>query len=236
MLSGGDPSEPGISTFGEIAVWNLFSNKLHYFLREENPQVNDVAISPGEQLIASANCGFCLRVYDADSGKVRQDYELNDHYQPFFKVVFSYDGRFIAAASIEKIFVWDCKTGRLFHQFEHETSVCTLVFSPVKNHLYSFSIEKGIVFHDVSAGSADECFQIDEGRINCIAISSDGHLLFAGGGRRNGKLWCWDLTTHALQYEVDAHDRPIKAISNMSDNNLIATSGADCTIAVWEIK
>ncbi len=236
VLGGGDPMDPGNPRLSELAVWDMATDRLMWSRRDDDAKVHDVALSTDQQIAASVSASFLVRLWSAESGELVQDFAPNNHHQPFSKVVFSADGNLIAAASIENVYVWDRQTGELVHKFAHDTSVSALAFSPAHQHLVSFSIERGVVLHDVVANSAAEGLRIGEGRINCLAFSPNGRLLLAGGGRTNGKLWCWQLSDLTPQFATDLHDRPITSISIAPGGDLVSTAADDQIIAIWELE
>ena len=119
-------------------------------------QVNALAVSPDNKLIAVVGDGNKVEVFDALLGKKHKMPELP--YEPFAgavqelkSIAYSPNGKFLAAAGLDGIvYVWQVQSGTLSAQFKgHIGTVWSLVFSPDNRYLYSAGADKSIKMWDI---------------------------------------------------------------------------------------
>jgi len=85
-------------------VWDLETRKLLYTL-EAPEAVHAVAFSPDGRRIASACYGHTVSLRNADTGK--EAHRFADHQGQVYDIVFSLDGRLLAASGGDKtVRVW----------------------------------------------------------------------------------------------------------------------------------
>lgn len=88
------------------------------------------------------------------------------------------------------------------------------------------NLEPGLVRHP------DAVFEHTD-RATCVASSSNGNLLAAGGA--NGAIRIWDVSTGRLKRDLKAHSRTVRDVAFSPDGRLIATSGDDNIVHLWNV-
>lgn len=70
-------------------------------------------------------------------------------------------------------------------------------------------------------------------RLACLAMSTDGAFIAAGG--LNGKLYLWETSEGALLKVFDAHYARVTVIRFLGDSQSLLTAGEDGMFRVWSI-
>jgi WD40 repeat protein len=179
------------------------------------------------------------------------------------RVVFSPDGRTIAAGPDHRVTLWDAKTGELLATLaeadpaEHDpvngfTNLGALVFSPdgrwlaagiggVFNH--SVDAPQKVMVFDVAQRKQHRTFATPT-QVSAVAFSADGKLLAAAG--HNGTVWLWDTSSRdeigRWQGPAGTHYGSILFLSGGQvdeagrPGDLLATGSTSGRIDLWDVS
>ena len=125
-------------------------------------------------------------------------------------VAISPDGRFVAAASLDRIVrVWDAQTGYFLERYEgHMDSVYSVAFSPDGKSLASGSLDKTVKLWDLSEfRSRSRCRTTLTGHsdfVLSVDFSEDNRFLISGSKDRSVRFW--DPRTTANYAHLEGHN------------------------------
>lgn len=163
------------------------------------------------------------------------------------QLVWSPDGRMLAAASPLGIWIYDsaalASPPRLLEG--HTRDVLSVAFSPDGKTILSGSQDGTVKVWDIATGDLkrsiplwnDFSYEVGnaprEKEVWNIAFNSDGTLL--ASGTLDGTLQLWDLITGRERATLNGHSRQINNLSFSPDGSLLASSGVDGSLFVWDV-
>ena len=174
-----------------IRMWDMDTGELLRTLSGHSQNVNAMAFSPENKIIATGSDDHTVRLWDADTGKLL--HILSGHTHPVRSVVFSPDSRVIVSGSMDRsLCLWDVNTGYLLHSLTTErfTFSYSVAYSPDGKTIASYDGFE-IVLWDVKTGQILRKFRE---RYNVtwsgwkIVFSPDGKTL-ASWGYQEVNLW-----------------------------------------------
>jgi WD40 repeat protein len=196
---------------GVVKLWDAASGHelraLKHTWREGRPGlVICVLFSPDGKTLAARNWDRTVSLWEVGTGRELLTLAVVDAFPAISSFAFSHDGQLIAAADEgTKVKFWDVTSGQL---------VRTLVSPPVA----------GITVQMVS-----------------LAFRPDGRLLATGEVRIDdahkeykGVVKLWDLDVGRVLHEAMAHVMDPDSLAFSPDGRLLATSGADGGVKLWD--
>ena len=225
-----------------------------------------LAFSTDGKLLASRGGDQMIRLYEAATGReVRQisaDFTIAQDLRE--TVVFSPDGRLIAAAGMEKaadqrqlhaaaLKLWDTTTGK---EVRHLRSTGTLgsgtfVFSP-DGRMLAWDVNGTITLHETATGK-------ERGQLGKAQVKGDnttdvfGRLMsFVSGaapdalafspdsrllarGSADQTIRIWDVGRGKELGQLKGHQGSIASVSFAPDGRTLASASADTTVLVWDV-
>ncbi len=199
-------------------------------------EVGHVAFSPDGSLLAMATFPAEITLWDVNSGQVVRTFEKQLDVMGYFGVVFSPDGKQIAAGSPGKgmVTLWDVDTGKINTTFTHgnETGIHDVAFSPDGRLLASGGTDYLANIWDVASGKPVQKLVIGDG-IYSLAFSPDGKILATAGCDRTLKLW--EVESGKMLRSLP-HSDELMTVAFSPDGALLAVGGYDKTVVIWGIK
>ena len=161
------------------------------------------------------------------------DIEAIDH------AVFSRDGKLIAAWQFgdpTNFGVWDALTGVQRERFQIKDSHCA-VFSPNSQQLAVGRSFRDVLTYDLLNKSWTETRVANQlVRVETLCYVPDGQTLAAGLSDGRVVLIDVKVADHpALRSRLSGHAAQVVAMTTSPDSRVLATSGADRTIRLWEV-
>lgn len=184
----------------ELRVFDASTGKQLLAMPSEG-DVNAAIFSPDGQTIISGHLDHLLRLWDAQTGKLRQT--LAAHSNAILAVAVSPDGSTIASAGRDgKVIVWEAKRGAIKRKLDvNQAWVLALAFSPDGKRLASGST-RGIQLWDTATGELIKT--LDVSWTQTVAFSPDGQRLASGSGIVTERGW---ITGEAYLWNAQTGER-----------------------------
>jgi WD40 repeat protein len=194
-----------------------------------------IAFSPDHTQFALCNKKV-LTVQNSDSKATVAEFQVANH--DIKHCCFSPDGRLIAAAGYETVYVWDI-TNPAPHPTEtligHTGDITSLVFSSPSS-LISASADKSVKFWQIGALSTDQV-AIDLGSTPVWSVSLQASCGIAISSDDDGIVKTWDISTGLCKasFQTPAEDNYWRDVQ-LIDGRLIIVWYDDEKIHIWDIN
>ncbi|HEV3256647.1 MAG TPA: protein kinase [Gemmataceae bacterium] len=150
-------------------------------------------------------------------------------------VAFSPDGRYLAAAGVDKtVTVRDATTGETVHTLQgHAATVAGVAFSRDGKRLASGSADGGVKVWDTTTGKEPVILSRHTRGVNNLAFSADGQLLASASNDRTVKVW--DVTTGELVHDLKGHADRVMGVAFRPDGGRLISADGEGTVKVWDL-
>jgi WD40 repeat protein len=232
------------STDETAKVWDVLTGQLLITLVGHTDQIRKVAFNPAGSILATASRDQTAVLWDAETGQKLTT--LRGHNDTVNELAFSPDGKLLLTAGEDGIVViWDTFSGQKLEticchkDFDSDSEIYGLAVHPAGNvfvtaagrsgstKLWSLEIDGSsrILYSFTTAGGSEDTSAMD--------FSPDGLRLYVPAGERGLEVWDFSLGRE-LPPLFGFAEAVVSAAYNL-DGSLLATTGADGAIQVWEI-
>jgi WD40 repeat protein len=181
---GGPPSQDG-----ELKIIDVATGKVSVDIKTNlhSDVVFGVAFSPDGKMLASCGADKFVKVWEVPSGKFLKSFEGHTHH--VMGVGFSADGKLLASAGADNLVkIWDYEKGEQVRTINAATKQLTaLAFLPKKSEFLTVSGDSQIRRWNTGGGNTRNYSTSDF--LYCVAVSSDGAVVAAGGQDGAVKLY-----------------------------------------------
>ena len=201
------------------------------------PGVNSVVFSKDGKTLVVAGSDGKIRWIDAASGTVQRTF--SGHTNAIYIAIFSPDEKLLASSSRDLTArVWDGASGRELHKFTgFHCAVKSVAFSPDGRKLAASGNDGMIKLWDLKTGNELESFvhinskDIDMS-VYSIAFDRTGRKIYGANG--DGTISEWDIAKQKETRVWKAHNGNAYKIQFNSDYSLLASSGFDALVKLWD--
>jgi WD40 repeat protein len=235
LFAGGlvfDTTDPR-SRRNSVRVWDAASGKLirSFGIGRFG---GSFALSPDGQILAANSGAGKVQILDAKTGFEIRECELNGGTAGVRELVFTPSGKVLACCG-NGIQFFDPTTGRRLNDFESDSEIGSIAFSPDGRHLASAETDDGkLRLRETATGKLVREFSRKE--VNFASFSPDGKLLAAVQGKlfEPGIVRLWDVGT-AKEFKSFKHNDRIDSIAFSPDGRTLASGGRDEIIKLWDV-
>ena len=236
---------------GEVRLWDAETGKNKGALKGHMCPADFVTYSPDGKTIATAigsphhrQHDEIISLWDASTGVHKKDCK-NSKKEVFGFVkslMYSPDGKTIAAAIGSKVLFWDAETGK-----QHETIIkggtswiSSVAYSP-DGKIIAIAGEHEVRLWDFGTGKYKNILKGHTKSITSIAYCPDGTTLASASGN---EVYFWDSDTGKHINTLKGHTTTITSVAYSSDGTILVTTSRtgegegrlwDVNIGIWDV-
>ncbi len=216
-----------------IKLWSLSEGKLLTTFLGHQDYIWSVSFSPDGKFLASAGNDRMIKVWSV-SERVEVA-TLTDHQGSVNSLAFSPDGETLVSASDDHLIVlWSWIEGKKITSLQgHQDWVQAICFSPDGKILASAGRDQKIYLWSMKTGEILKTIPT-ELPIEALSFHRSGNF-FAGGGA-GGDIQVWSSITSILLATIKGHSEGIHTLAFSRNQDLLASSGDDCSLKVWRVE
>lgn len=236
---------------GQIRLWNATTlQSIGRPGKTDHHLVKTVAFSPNSKVIASADEGNRLRLWDVEQDLLPIGLPLEGHEEPakglgeVTSVAFSpSDGKHITSGDDDgNLRLWDAKTGEpIGDPFKgHKSSVTSLAFRPDGRRIVSGSLDGSILIWNTESNRPISLLQFKghSDTVKSVAFNPDGTRIASVGD--DGTLRLWEaMSGKPIGPPIKGYEKQEEGFDGLTsvafspDGTRIATGGGDATLRLW---
>lgn len=198
--------------------------------------INSIALSPDNQLIASASNDNTVRLWDVTTRKLVMT--LAGHKDSVSSVVFSVDGNTIISGSHDRSArVWDVRTGEAVGEplEGHLSWVRAVAVSQDGRWIASASDDRTARIWSTSSLLVTQILKGHSFYVMTVAFSPDNKFLVSGSWDKTIRIWNIQ-TGEAVGLPLTGHTDWINSVTFSPIGNEIASSSKDGSIRIWDAR
>jgi Tol biopolymer transport system component len=146
---------------------------------------------------------------------------------------FSPDGRWLAAAAMQRIELWDMIANAKVAELEHSENekIMALAFSPDSRWLAAVHWEGDVTVWEAASQRVVATFnQVDGSSVQCLAFSPDGKTLATGDDQ---KIDLWSVVTWSKSATLRGHLGEVCSLAFSPDGRALVSGSRDGTAKLW---
>lgn len=227
-----------IATAGQdknIKIIDVASGKVVRTLSGHTNLVNNLAIAPNSDLLASGSYDSTINFWQISTGKLLRS--LTGHTDKIWGLAISPNGKLVVSASRDRtIRIWDVQTGKsLLTLAGHQGGTTCVLVTPDGKQVISGGNDKAIRVWDIASGKQLFTLTGHEDVISAIAITADSNYLFSGGKDSPNSIRLWNLKTKSLIWNLIGHNDLVTSLVISPDQLKLISSSQDKYVDIWEI-
>jgi WD40 repeat protein len=225
MLASGDQN-------GIIILWELLTRLEITRFKGHVGEVNGLAFSPNQNLLASAGIDRSVRIWDAKNAK--HLFTL-DGRCAVYSVVFVDDKTLASGGDDNLIHIWDATTGKHLKEFAvHKNTIVSLARTADGKFLISGSHDKTMRRWDVASGKQVLEITRNAGDCDAMVLSEDNKFLASAGINNTIRRWHADSGKEILL--AGGHQSPVTALAISPNGKLLVSGSSMAHMRLWDLE
>lgn len=223
-----------------VQIWDVDTGtELHKFVVESPSSIGLLELSPDGRFLAVGRGGYGdapvgrmqrIAIWDATTGKELR--VLDGDPDMLLTLVFSPDGKRLAASGRRNIRVWDVQTGALQRTIPVRNYAFHLQFLPDSRTLFFTIVAQTLHSCDVVTGREPEQHS-HQASVAQVVFSPDGKRVATAGAPRD-KVSVWNAATGARVTELPGAGLGIAHLAFVAGGTRLVSGGPDC-VQLWDI-
>lgn len=201
--------------------------------------INAVLFTPGgDRLIAcGGEPGHPGAVFVLDIASKRPISTFRGHSDAILAADLAPDGQTLATASYDRLIkLWRLDAGRERHTLkEHIDAVYDVAFAPDGKTIASAAGDRTIKLWDAATGARRVTLGDSTAEVRSV-VFGPGDLAIGAGADRSLRAWSVKGDAASLVKTAFAHDAPVIRLAVSRDRSLVASSGEDRAVKVWDAR
>jgi WD40 repeat protein len=232
---------------GKTLALNSNSNELHLVEVDSGRQVwrrgipnsfarEHIFAPDGKTLALISGNPELVQLWDPADGTLVRAFQHPKH-NGIGVIALSRDGKSLAAATMDRLVLWDVATGKETASLEAKMGWSMgLAFTPDGKTLVSGASNTVVHVWDVQSKKLRFSLGRPLGTAGAsLALSPDGTT--AAMGTFYSQIHVWDLASgKELWADLPGHDSPIQSVAFSPDSSLLACGGDRRTVRIWDMK
>jgi WD40 repeat protein len=234
-----DGSTLAAAVGSRVVLFDATTGNVRKTLAGHPGPINAVRYAPdGKTLVAAggrAGMFGAVRLWDTATADPRQ--EAREHADVILAAEVSPDGKTLATTGYDRLIVlWDLATLKPVRTLkDHTDAVHALAFSPDGKTLASAAADRTVKLWDVASGRRGRTLSDATAELYAVAYSSDGSTVLAGGVDRSIRAWRVAGNEATLVNSAFAHDAAVLRLVASGDGKMLASSGEDKDVKLWDL-
>ena len=218
---------------GDVVLWDLSRTPTTAVVLKHDDDVNAVVFSNDGKILASASYDHYVRLWDTSTLKVIKEWDLKDNVG---QLSLSPDGRRIAAATGDLLYLLEVDSPQLPEPMKHPGTVLKLKFSADGQKVAAACDDWTTRVLYFSARNLVLPALVHSARVNSIGFSPDGRFLLTASEDRTARLWdlaCGQGPKLSVILQAGTGEFLAQAIGSRDGRRLLLI-GMDGTARVFE--
>ena len=215
-----------------ISIWNAATGQQHHRLLGHTEGITDIAFSHDSQRLVSASTDKTLKMWSVESAQ--ELFPMLGHEFPVNAVAYNSDGKHIASGDSSGIVrLWHSNSGEKVAERQYSKVAIGLAFDPKNNTL---AIASRLGSEILQPFELDQPFYRNIDRTTTkLSFSPDGKCVAFGSVKRidSSTVSIFDIAKHEAIGSIEL-PKQVGEVALSLDGTLIAASGYDQTIVVWD--
>jgi WD40 repeat protein len=212
-------------------LWDVAEGNVLRKLGEHSAGVTVVRFSPNGKSVL-VGTGQSLRLFEADSGKPRQNFD--GHTGIVTTAAFDASGSRVVSGSADKaVIVWSVETGKIVQKWDAGSLVMAVAFTPDGKQVAVGLVDEQVCLFDAETGKSVWTWIAHSGAVTGLSFDAAGSFLATCG---------FDGLVHILNMAkpnvppatLTGHQGPLSAVAFRGDGQYLVSAGLDRVVKLWK--
>jgi len=215
-----------------IQLWNVETGQRDKISQIPQNGVNVVKFSKDGNILFSMSWDGTIHSWDVVTKE--RIFTIEDHTRPISSVAYSPDGKTLASALGEVIWLWDIDTRKHMMTLEgHKHGINAVAFSPDNRTLASGSWNGGLRLWNTDTGLQIMKLNGHTKGIRSVTFSSNGRMLASAGNDHTIRVW--DVQSgEQIHKHIEKKGRAL-SVAFSPDCQTLASSGFNGVLRFWDM-